>query len=174
MPELVAASAPEPSRRWAGSTLVILAAIFFVLAGIEPQAAAYRQVQESLIHNWISMSLCAVALVFARRRAFGPLPSVLRGLSGVLLPLFIMFSILGLLVWPPLWEALRPLGVIESEARPVAIEGTFVLVFIGFGFLILRAVFRWLRRLRARYEQAGFAVGFGPVYFFFRRRRASQ
>jgi hypothetical protein len=66
------------------------------------------------------------------------------------------------------------LGIVESEVRPAAIEATFAVALIGLGFLMLRAVFRWLRKLRGRYEHAGFAVGFGPLYVFFRRRRVPQ
>ena len=46
----------------------------------------YRQVIDSVFHNWIAMAVCALALWLARRKAFGPLPSILRGVSGVLLP----------------------------------------------------------------------------------------
>jgi hypothetical protein len=154
-----------------GSTLVIFATAFFLVALSKPQTPAYRQVLDSVFHNWIAMGVCAVALWFARREVLGPLPSILRGVSGVLLPIFVIFSILGLLIWPPLWDVLRPFGVIEKEARPVSITATMTVGLIGCALLMLRALFRWFRSFARQYEHSGFAVGFGPLYFFFRRRR---
>jgi len=157
-----------------GSTLVILATTTFLLALAKPQTPAFRQVLESGLHNWIAMAAGALALWVARRKAFGPLPIILRGVSGVLLPIFVILTFLGLLIWPPLWNALRPFGVIESEARSSAIVATMTVGLIGCVLLMLRAVFRWIRGFGRRYEHSGLAVGFGPVYFFFRRRRISH
>ena len=120
------------------------------------------------------MGLAAAALLLARRRALGPLPFVLRFVSGVLLPILIILTALGLLIWPPLWEALRPLGVMEKEVRPSAITATMTVGVIGCGLLMLRALFRWVRGFGRNYEHSGLAVGFGPLYFFFRRRRVSH
>jgi hypothetical protein len=94
--------------------------------------------------------------------------------SGVLLPLLVILTVLGLLIWPPLWEALRPFGIIESQARPGAITTTITVGVIGCALLMLRAVFRWVRGFSRKYEHSGLAVGFGPLYFFFRRRRVSH
>jgi hypothetical protein len=153
---------------------VILATVSFFIALSKPQSPAYRQVFESVFHNWIAMAVCAVALWVARRKAFGPLPLILRGMSGVLLPILVILTFLGLLIWPPLWEVLRPFGVIEKQTRPAAIQMTMVAGVIGCAFLMLRALFRWIRGFGRRYEHSGLAVGFGPVYFFFRRRRISH
>jgi hypothetical protein len=153
---------------------VILAATAFLGALSKPQDYAYRQFIESVFHNWVAMAAGAVALWFARRKAFGPLPTILRGVSGVLLPIFVILTFLGLLIWPPLWHALRPFGVIESETRPAAITAMMTIGLIGCALLMMRAVFRWVRGFGRRYEHSGLAVGFGPVYFFFRRRRISH
>jgi hypothetical protein len=152
---------------------VVFATALFLLALSKPHSPAYRQILESVFHNWIAMAAGAVALWVARRRAFGPLSAILRGVSGVLLPIFVILTLLGLLIWPPFWDVLRPFGVIESEARPAAIAATMTVGLIGCALLMLRAVFRWIRGFGRRYEHSGLAVGFGPVYFFFRRRRIS-
>ena len=119
------------------------------------------------------MGLCAFALVIVRRKKFGPLPRFLRGLSGVLLPIFTILAILGLLIWPPLWSALASFGVVEHEVRRSAITVTLAIGLLVCGLLMLRTVFRWIRNLRNRYEHAGVAVGVGPLYFYFRRRKTS-
>ena len=154
--------------------LVILATTSFLIALSKPHTPAYRQVVESVFHNWIAMAVCVAALWVARRKAFGPLPIALRGISGVLLPIFLIFTFLGLWIWPPVWDVLRPLGVIEKHARPAAIQATMAVGLIGCLLLMLRATFRWIRTFGRRYEHSGFAIGFGPLYFFFRRRRISH
>lgn len=120
------------------------------------------------------MGLAAAALLLARRRAFGPLPSVLRFASGVLLPVLVIFTVLGLLIWSPFWEFLRLFGVIEKDVRPGAITTAMTVGVIGCGLLMLRAVFWWVRSFGRNYEHSGLAIGLGPLYFFFRRRRASH
>ena len=172
--ERVDTSVPESSRSWIGSTFVMLVTVFFLIALSKPQTPTYRQIVDSVFHNWIGMALCAITLWIARREALGPLPLILRGISGVLLPIFVILSILGLLIWPQLWDVLRPLGVVEKDVRPAAITATMTLGLIGCGLLMLRAFLRWIWRFSRRYEHSGLAVGVGPVYFFFRRRRASQ
>jgi hypothetical protein len=152
----------------------MLATAVFAVALSKPQSPAYRQVIESVFHNWVAMGVAAVALVFARRRTLGPLPAILRFVSGVLLPVVVILTALGLLIWPPLWEALKPFGIIESQARPGAITATITVGVIGCALLMLRAVFRWIRGFGRKYEHSGLAVGFGPLYFFFRRRRVSH
>jgi hypothetical protein len=142
----------------------VVTAVFFILA-LSQSITGFL--------NWVSMAASAFALAIARRKRFGPLPGFLRGVSGVLLPIFIILSILGLLIWAPLWAALAPLGVVENEVRRPAITVAIAVALIGCGGLMLRTVFRWIRNLRNRYEHAGVAVGVGPLYFYFRRRRAS-
>ena len=152
----------------------MLATAVFVIALSKPQTPAYRQIIESVFHNWAAMGVAATALVLARRRTFDPLPVVMRFVSGVLLPILVILTLLGLLIWAPLWEALKPLGVIESQARPGAITATITVGVIGCALLMLRALFRWVRGFGRKYEHSGLAVGFGPLYFFFRRRRVSH
>jgi hypothetical protein len=153
---------------------VIFATAVFVIALAKPQSPAYRQIVESLFHNWIAMGLTAGALVLARCRALGPLPSMLRLVSGVLLPVFVILTALGLLIWSPFWEFLRPFGVIEKDIRPEAIMATMTIGVVGCGLLVVRALFRWVRGFGRKYEHSGLAIGFGPLYFFFRRRRMSH
>jgi hypothetical protein len=174
LPERIATSVSQSSRSWIGSTLVMLATASFLIALSKPQNPAYRQVVEAVFHNWGAMAMAAFTLWLARRKGFGPLPMILRGASGVLLPISAILTFLGLLIWPPFWDVLRPFGVIESEARPDAITATMTVGLIGCVLLMLRAVFRWIRGFGRQYEHSGLALGFGPVYFFFRRRRISH
>ena len=62
--------------------------------------------------------------------------------------------------------------MIEKEVRRPAITATIAVGLIGCGLLMLRAFFGWVRRFSRRYEHSGVAVGFGPLYFYFRRRRS--
>ena len=172
--ERVATSVPQSSRSWLGSTLVILATASFFVAFSKPENPVHRHVVEFVLHNWIAMAVCAVALWVARHKAFGPLPALLRGISGVLLPIFVILTFLGLLIWPTLWDVLRPFGVIEKETRPAAFLAVATISMTGCVLLMLRALFRWVRSFGRRYEHSGLAVGFGPVYLFFRRRRISH
>ena len=116
------------------------------------------------------MSGITAALWLARRETFGSLPKLLRVLSVALFAFFLLAGMLDFVVWRPLWQALKPFGVVEVDAVPVAVMGVFAVWGIGIAFLIVRGSFRWFRR---RYEHHGVAVGFGPLYFYFRRRRAS-
>ena len=117
------------------------------------------------------MAVCAGALWIARRERLGPLPTLLRVVSGVLLPIFVIVSILGLLIWPQLWTMLKPFGITEKEVGSPAITATLALGLISCAFLVFRLFVRWIWKFSRRYENSGFAVGFGPLYFFFRRRR---
>jgi len=51
----------------------------------------------------------------------------------------------GLLIWPPFWDVLGPLGVNEKDARPVAITTTITAGVIGCALLMLRALLPWVR-----------------------------
>lgn len=153
---------------------MIFATAVFAIALAKPQNPAYRQIVESFFHNWIAMGLASAALMTARRRALGPLPSMLRLVSSVLLPVLMILTALGLLIWAPFWEFLRLFGVIEKDVRPVAISATMAAGMIGCGLLMLRAIYRWVRSFGRKYEHSGLAIGFGPLYFFFRRRRMSH
>ena len=171
--ERIAASVPQSSRSAIGSTLVVLVGIFFLIAISQPEAMPYREIVDSVFHNWIAMAVSAIALWLARRETFGPLPPVLRFASGVLLPMILIVTALSLLIAPEFWAMLRPFGIVEKEVRRPAITATIGVGLAGCGLLMLRAFLRWVWGLSRRYEHSGFAVGFGPLYFFFRRRRTS-
>ena len=114
------------------------------------------------------MAVCAVALYFARRGTFGRLPSILKVLSAFLLPSFILFSIFGLVLWPIFWELVKPLGFVRDKAAPIILFASIALWSLSLVWVALRGMIRWLKR---RYEHHGVALGLGPVYFYFRRRR---
>jgi len=169
--ERVASSISQSSRSWIGSALVILVVVVFLIAISQPKTPAYQELVDSVFHNWIAMAVCAAALWIARRERLGPMPTILRFASGVLLPIFMILSILGLLIWPQLWTMLKPFGIIEKEVGSPAITATLALGLISCAFLMFRLFFRWVCKFSRRYEHSGFAVGFGPLYLFFRRRR---
>jgi len=114
------------------------------------------------------MAVCAVALYFARRGTFGGLPSILKVLSAFLLPSFILFSIFGLVLWPIFWELVKPLGLVRDKAAPIILFASIALWSLSLVWVALGGMIRWLKR---RYEHHGVALGLGPVYFYFRRRR---
>jgi hypothetical protein len=145
----------------------------FLVALSQPQTPAYREIVDTVFHNWIAMAVCAGALMIARRESLGPLPRILRAASSILLPIFAILSALGLLIWPQLWAILKPFGISEKEVQSPAITATLALGLISCAFLMFRCFCRWIWKFSRRYEHSGFAVGFGPLYFFFRRRRTS-
>ena len=110
---------------------MILATVSFLIALSKPQTPVYLQALESVFHNWFAMAMGAMALWIARRKAFGPLPIILRGISGLLLSILVTLTLLGLLIWPPLWEVLGPFGVLEKQTRLAAIQMTMVVGVIG-------------------------------------------
>jgi hypothetical protein len=150
---------------------VILGAVFLLLTLNEGHSSPHQRVIDSLFHNWLVMALASMAVWLARREVFGPLPPRLRGLSGLVVSFFALFSILGLLTSQMFWDVLKPFGVVQGNVQPAAVFGLIGLWGICFIGVFVRGVFRWFRR---RYVYDGLAVGFGPLYFFFRRRRVSQ
>jgi hypothetical protein len=169
--ERVAISGSESSRSWIGSTIVILATVFFLLTLNEGRPGPYQPVIDALFHNWIVTASAASAVWLARREAFGPLrPRLIRALSGVIMIYFAMCSTVALLVSQRLWDLMKPLGIPQNDVQPAAVLLTiwfWGILLIG---LAVRGVFR---RFRKRYEHHGVALGLGPVYFYFRRRRIS-
>ena len=149
---------------------MILGAVFLLLTFNEGHSSPHQRVIDSLFHNWLVTAFASITVWLARREVFGPLPSRLRGLSGLVVSFFALFSILGLLTSQMFWDLLKPFGVIQDNAQPAAVFGLIGLWGICFVGVFVRGVFRWFRR---RYEHHGLGVGFGPVYFYFRRRRAS-
>jgi hypothetical protein len=168
--QLISSSAPKSSRSWIGSIIVILAAVFSLLTPNEGHPAVYQRVVDSLFHNWFAMTAVTAMLWLARRSIFGSLPRLIRVLTGPLLAFFLLVSMLDFVLWRPLWAALKPFGVVEVDAVPIVVMGVFAVWGIGIAVSVVRGAFRWFRR---RYEHHGVAVGLGPLYFYFRRRRAS-
>ena len=107
---------------------------------------------------------------WARRETFGVLPSPLRGLSTVVVTFFAMFSTVAILISHVLWDALKPFGVVQQTVEPVVVFGFVFLWWLFLAGLFIRAI---IRSFRGRYEHHGIALGVGPIYFYFRRRRIS-
>ena len=166
----VSSSVPKSSRSWIGSTIVLFAVVFALFTPFEGQSTPHQQLVDSLFHSWFAMAGMTAALWLARREKFGPLPKLLRLLSAPLFALFLLVSMLDFFFWRLLWQTLKPFGVVEVDAVPVVVMGVFAVWGIGIAVFMVRGTFRWFRR---RYEHHGVAVGFGPLYFYFRRRRAS-
>ena len=83
---------------------------------------------------------------------------------------FGLISALGILRWQPLWTLLGGFGVSQETALPIALFAVFAAWLLALAVLLIRGFCRWMGQ---RYEHHGVAVGFGPLYFYFRRRKAS-
>jgi len=148
---------------------VILGTVFLILTLKEGRPGPYQPAIDALFHNWIVTACAAFAVWLARREVFGPLRSrFLRGLSGFVTVFFALFSSVGFFTAQTLWDALKPLGVVQRDVQPAAILIVIWIWGIALLFLLARSMFRWFRK---RYEHHGVAVGFGPLYFYFKRRR---
>jgi hypothetical protein len=150
--------------------IVILAAVFLLFTPNEGQSSPHQRVIDSLFHSWFAMSAATAALWLAKREKLGSLPFFIRMLASLLFAFFLLVSMLDFFLWRPLWDVLKPFGLVEVDAVPVAVMGVFAIWGIGIAVLVVRGTFRWFRR---RYEHHGVAVGLGPLYFYFRRRRTS-
>ena len=155
---------------WIGSAIVIAGAVFLLLTVNEGRPNAYQRQVDSLFHNWLALGAGTIAVWIARRGAFGRLPSFLRALSGLVLSLFILFTVIGLLTWQTLWDVLKPFGIVQYDAQAPAIFGLIGLWASAIVILGVHGILRWFRK---RYQHHGVAIGFGPLYFYFRRRRTS-
>jgi hypothetical protein len=147
-----------------------VAAVFSLFTPYEGQSSPHQRFIDFLFHSWFVMCGVTAAVWLARREKFGSLPKLLRVLAAPLFAFFLLVSMLDFFLWRPLWEVLKPFGIVEVDAVPVAVMGVFAVWGIGIATLVVRGSFRWFR---GRYEHHGVAVGFGPLYFYFRRRRAS-
>ena len=151
--------------------LVIIGTLFLLLTLNEGRSGLHQPIIDSLFHNWFLTACAAIAVWLARREVFGPLRSrFLRGLSGLVAVYFALFSSVAFLTKQMLWDVLKPFGVIQRNVQPAAILGLIWVWGIALIFLYARGVVRWFR---SRYEHHGVAIGFGPLYFYFRRRRTS-
>jgi hypothetical protein len=160
----------KSSQSWVGSTIVILSAVFLMLTFNEGQSSTHQRLIDSLFHNWIVMTAATALLGLARRGKFASLPRFIRALAAMLFATFLLVGALDFVLWPPLWVVLKPYGWTRVDALPIAIMGVFAAWGVGIASLLIRGVFRWFHR---RYEHHGVALGFGPLYVYFRRRRAS-
>src|SRR5215813_11183053 len=111
----VSSSVPKSSRSWIGSTIVIVAAVFALFTPFEGQSTPHQRVVDYLFHSWFAMSGTTVALWLARSDKFGSLPKLLRVLSAPLFAFFLLVSMLDFFFWRPLWQALKPFGVVEVD-----------------------------------------------------------
>jgi hypothetical protein len=153
----ISSSVPQASRSWIGSSIVIPAAVFLLLTFNEGQSSAYQRIIDTLFHNWFVMAAATSVIWLARREAFGSLPSLIRVLAGLLFAMFVLVSMLEFLLWPMLWDAVKPFGLTRVDALPVAVMAVFAVWGIGIVVLGLRGTFRWFHR---RNEHQGVAVGF--------------
>jgi hypothetical protein len=153
-----------------GSLLVLFGAVFFALTFREGDPRPYQRVIDSIFHNWMAMTAFTLVLWTVWQGSFGRIPKLFHLLSGLLFLFFLVFSAIGLVMWPPLWDFLRLLNISQDKVQPIAVFGVVGAWFLGCMWLLLRRFFRWMGR---RYQHHGVAVGFGPLYFYFRRRRAS-
>ena len=144
--------------------------MFFLLALGEGGSAPYQRVIDSFLHNWIAMGATAAILFAVCQGGLGPLPRLIQPFAMLLWLTFALFSGLGLVAWQPLWEMLKPLRVSQTMAQPLAAFSLIAVWFFACAWLLLRGFVRWMRK---RYEHHGVAIGFGPLYFYFRRRRTS-
>jgi hypothetical protein len=152
-------------QSWTASVLILVCAGFFLLLLREGNPEPYQRVADSIFHNWMAMGLVALGLVAIRR---WDMPRVFRLLSGFLLLLAGLITGLGLIAWPPFWKAVSTFGVPRTAQPVIGLTLVAVWLVLCFGVLI-RTLIRWLHE---RYEHHGFALGVGPLYFYFRRRRA--
>jgi hypothetical protein len=154
----------QSSQSLLGSVIVLSSTAFlaWILIDKEPRPI------DGILRNWITVSGVGILVWLTRRGAFGRVPSILRGLTALLLPFFGFLTCFGLVIWPPFWRIAEPLGLVRSKAEPIAIAVVLGLWVVSSAFIVLRGLFRWFSR---RYEHHGIALGFGPLYFYFRRRR---
>ena|SRR5213593_1091292 len=167
----VPSSVSNSSRSWIGSTIVIVGTVFLLLTVSEGRSNPYQPTIDSLFHNWAVTACVAVAVWLARRGVFGHLRSrLLRGFSTLVVVYFALFSSVALLTTQGLWDALKPFGVVQRDIQPGVVLGMIWLWGTALIVLFARGLVRWFRH---RYEHHGVAIGFGPLYFYFRRRRIS-
>jgi hypothetical protein len=115
------------------------------------------------------MFVATTILWLSRRGQFGNLPGKVRVLATILLPFFCLFTFFALINSPLVWTTLEPFGLSRTRNAPIATFGAVILFLIGGIWLLIRGFFRWIG---GRYQHHGVAVGFGPLYFYFRKRRS--
>ena len=142
---------------------------FLLLTLREGSPEPYQRIIDSVFHNWMVLSLFVVSLWGVRSGWFGPIPRLLYGLAGLLVLFFALFLSLSVIA-SPLWQGLRLFRVPTTDVQFIAAMIAIAVWFFACVWFLFRGFLRWLGK---RYQHHGVAVGFGPVYFYFRRRRVS-
>src|SRR5207249_2533343 len=98
--ERIPSLGPQPSRLLLSSVIVLVSTAFllWLLLDTKPEPI------DDIFRNWMTISGVGVLLWLTRRGVFGPVPSVLRYLTSLELPLFGLIALLGVLLWPPFWK----------------------------------------------------------------------
>jgi hypothetical protein len=156
---------------WISCTIVLAITAFFLLTLREGSPEPYQRLVDSLFHNWIAMGSITITLWIVRGLSTDFMPRVFRIMSGSLLLFSALITGLGIIAWTPLWDLLKPLQISQTKAQPFAAFALIALWFVFCAGILIRGIFRWIR---SRYEHHGVAVRSGPLYFYFRRRRACR
>jgi hypothetical protein len=159
---------PQRTGSWFGSGIVILGATFLLFTINESNPSRYQTFVNFVFHNAPLMFVATAILWLARRGQFGNLPGKVRALATILLPFFCLFTFFALVSSSLVWTTLEPLGLSRTRNAAVAIYGAVILFLIAGTWLLIRGLFRWIG---GRYQHHGLAVGLGPIYFYFRKRR---
>jgi hypothetical protein len=170
LPELNLKSSTSFIRSLIGCAIVAGSAVFFLLALREGNPGPQQRAIDSILHNGLAMGAVAGALLCVCQGWLGPVPRFLQPFAKLLLLTFLLFSGLGLVAWLPLWEVLKPFHFSRPKAQALAAFSMIAVWFSSCAWLLMRPFIRWIGK---RYEHHGVAVGFGPLYFYFKRRRAS-
>ena len=168
VPKRLASETPQRTGSWFGSSIVILGAGFLLLTVNEGKPSGYQTFVDFVFHSWPLMAAATTIVWIARRGQFGSLPRIVRAIATILLPFFALFAFFAFVSSPLLWTALKPLGLSRSQGAPVAVFTAIAVFVVGSAWLLIRGVLRWIGK---RYQHHGVAVGLGPVYFYFRKRR---
>jgi hypothetical protein len=146
-----------------------MGAAFLLLTINEGKSTRYQSYIDLAFHTWPLMAAATTALWLARRDRFGSLPRLLRGIATILLPFFALFTFFALVGSPLVWTFLQPLGMSRSQIAPVAVVVGVACFIVAVAWLLMRGFFRMIG---GKYQHHGIAVGLGPIYLYFRKRRS--
>jgi hypothetical protein len=163
-----ASATSQRAGPWCGSGIVLLAAVFLSLTVNEGFSSGHLRLIEFVFHSWPAMTAFTTALWLVRRGVLGSLPRMIRALATTLLLLFGTFTFFAFLDSPMVWKIVESLGVSRRRGAPIAMFAATALFVVAGAWLLIRGVFRWIG---GRYQHHGVAIGFGPIYLYFRRRR---
>jgi hypothetical protein len=169
-PEQIRKPSHSTAGSFLGSLVVLLSAVFLVLITREGGPYPYQSVIDAILHNWIAMAALTLLMWAVRKGWLVIVPPFFRWLSGFLFVFFVVFAGIGFVAWPNLWEFLRLFHVSQYEVQPVVGLLVIAVWFLTCVALLLRRFMQWIGK---RYQHHGVAIGFGPLYFYFRRRRTS-